>query len=187
MGTSGLIVATDLVAEAESTAFAQPHKHITRSVQLSNMSRHAPMVEEFDDDTDLPLPSRSLPDTGSRSAILEEIVDTDDDNDDGDGEDSDEAPELLDHSAIGGPALQPSARDRVTDITPYKKCANRLISNLMIRHCLSDTPHLGGHVSIQFTLMRSGHTGPVLGGYRDPRVCGGLLAKTSQMPALASG
>jgi hypothetical protein len=134
VGTSGLI-ATDLVAEAESTASAKPHKHITRSVQLSNMSRHAPIVEEFDDDTDLPLPSQSLPDTGSRSAILEEIVDTDDDNDDGDGEDSDEAPELLDHSAIGGPALQPSARDRVTDITPYKKCANRLISNL-IRHSL---------------------------------------------------
>lgn len=183
MGTSGLI-ATDLV-ESTCTASAKPHKHITRSVQLPNMSRPAAVIEEFDDDTDLPLPSRSLPDTGSRGAILEEIVDTDDDGD-GDGEDSDEVPELLDHSAIGGPALQPSSRDRVTDITPYKKCANRLISNL-IRHCLVDIPHLGGHVSIQFILMQKDHTGPVLGGYHDPRVCGGLLAKTSQMPALVSG
>ena len=83
------------------------------------MSRRAALVEEFDDDTDLPLPSRSLPDTGTRGAILEEIVDSNDD-----GEDSDNAPDLLDHTAIGGPALQSSARDtRVTDITPYKKCA----------------------------------------------------------------
>jgi hypothetical protein len=34
--------------------------------------------------------------------------------------------------------------------------------------------------------MQSDHTEPVLGGYRDPKVCGGPLAKTSQMPALAS-
>jgi signal recognition particle subunit SRP19 len=93
------------------------------------MSRRAAIVEEFDDDTDLPLPSRSLPDTGSRGVILEEIVDVDDDGDD--DEDSDEAPELLDHSAGGGPAPQPDARDgRVTDITPYKKCANPLITDI---------------------------------------------------------
>ena len=83
------------------------------------MSRRAAIVEEFDDDTDLPLPSRSLPDTGSRGAILEEIADSNDD-----GGDSDEAPDLLPPSAMGGSALQSSARDtRVTDITPYKKCA----------------------------------------------------------------
>ncbi|KAI0252937.1 signal recognition particle, SRP19 subunit [Lactifluus subvellereus] len=83
------------------------------------MSRRAAIVEEFDDDTDLPLPSRSLPHTGPRGAILEEIVDLDDDDD---GADSDDAPELLDHSSGGGPAPQPDARDgRVTDITPYKK------------------------------------------------------------------
>jgi signal recognition particle subunit SRP19 len=83
------------------------------------MSRHTAIIEEFDDDTDLPLPSRSLPDTGSRGAIIEEIA-----HSYGDGGDSDGVPELLDHSAISGPALQPSVRDtRVTDITPYKKCA----------------------------------------------------------------
>ena len=84
------------------------------------MSPRAAIIEEFDDDTDLPLPSRSLPNTGSRGAILEAIADSDDDA----GGDSDDAPELLDPSTIGGPAQQPSVRDtRVTDITPYKKYA----------------------------------------------------------------
>ncbi|KAF8271803.1 hypothetical protein EI94DRAFT_1770154 [Lactarius quietus] len=81
------------------------------------MSRRAAIVEEFDDDTDLPLPAHSLPNTGSRGAIIEEIVDSDDD-----GGDSDEAPELLDLPTSGGPALKPDTREgRVTDITPYKK------------------------------------------------------------------
>ncbi|KAI9444220.1 signal recognition particle SRP19 subunit [Lactarius indigo] len=81
------------------------------------MSRRAAIVEEFDDDTDLPLPSHSLPDTGSRGAIIEEIADSDDG-----GGDSDDAPELLNHSTSGGPALKPDTREgMVTDITPYKK------------------------------------------------------------------
>ncbi|KAH9974765.1 signal recognition particle, SRP19 subunit [Lactifluus volemus] len=90
------------------------------------MSRRAQIVEEFDDDTDLPLPSRSLPDTGSHGAILEKIVDLHIDEDDPDDDDDDdggseEAPELLAHSAGGGPASRSDARDgRVTDITPYK-------------------------------------------------------------------
>ena len=93
------------------------------------MSRRAAIVEEFDDDTDLPLPSRSLPDTGSRGAILEEIAHSDDD-----GGDSDEAPDLLQPSAIGGPAVHPSARDtRVTDITPYKKCAQTKHDGLLLQ------------------------------------------------------
>jgi hypothetical protein len=147
---------------------------------LSNMSRRAAIVEEFDDDTDLPLPSLSLPNT-SRGAIIEEIMDTDDDE----GGESEEAPELLDQSAIGG-STQPSVRDtRVTDITPYKKYANAMISNV-IGQWPTHSPHLGGHVFIQFTLMQSDRMEPVLGGYRDPRACGGLSAKTWQMPALAS-
>ena len=82
------------------------------------MSPRAAIVEESDDDTDLPLPSHSLPYTGSRGAIIEEIVDSDDG-----GGDSDEAPDLLDHSTSGGPALKPDTREgRVTDITPYKMC-----------------------------------------------------------------
>ena len=101
------------------------------------MSRRAAIVEEFDDDTDLPLPSHSLPDTGSRGAILEEIADSDNDDD---GEESDEAPDLLDHSVMGGPALPPSARDsRVTDITPYKKYASCPVSNMITQPLL--IPH----------------------------------------------
>ncbi|KAI0263056.1 signal recognition particle, SRP19 subunit [Gloeopeniophorella convolvens] len=80
------------------------------------MSRRAAIVEEFDDDTDLPLPSRSLPDTGARGAIIEEIPDSDDD-----GGDSDGAPELLDFSAVAGPAPHQPRDNSVTDITPYKK------------------------------------------------------------------
>jgi len=176
---SSRIVQPNLVTDGE----AVPNSLTSALRLIANMSRRAPIVEEFDDDTDLPLPSLSLPDTGSRGAILEEIADTDDDE----GGDSDDAPELLDPSAIGGSGLQPSARDtRVTDITPYKKYANDIISNV-IGQWPAHSPHLGGHVFIQFTSMQSDHMEPVLGGYRDPRVCGGLLAKTSQMPALASG
>jgi hypothetical protein len=153
------------------------------------MSRHAAIVEEFDDDTDLPLPSRSLPNTGSRGAILEEIANSDDD--DRGGESDDEAPELLDPSAVGGPALQPSVRDtRVTDITPFKKCAQKLA--LILKR---DRPHcpahlsssLGGRVFIRFTLMRSDRTQQVLGGSHGPRACGGLSARILRMPALAWG
>ena len=150
------------------------------------MSRRSAIVEEFDDDTDLPLPSRSLPHTGSSGAILEEIVDLDDDNDD--DADSDDAPELLDPSAGGGPALLPDARDgRVTDITPYKKYANPLIPD-MIRRWPANAPpsdmDLDGRVYTRFILMQSNHIELVLGGYRDPRVCGGLLAKISQTRVL---
>jgi hypothetical protein len=150
-----------------------------KRTQLSNMSRRAEIVEEFDDDTDLPLPSRLLPDTGSRGAILEKIVDLDVDEDDDDDADSDEAPELLDPSAGGSPASRPDARDgRVTDITPYKKCANLLITDMIYHWLTTHAPPsdmgLGGRVFIQFTLMRSDHMELVLGEYRDPRVCGGL-------------
>lgn len=149
------------------------------------MSRRSAIVEEFDDDTDLPLPSRSLPHTGSSGAILEEIVDLDDDNDD--DADSDDAPELLDPSAGGGPALLPDARDgRVTDITPYKKCARTTpISDVMGRCLAHISSSLGGRASIQSILMRSDRTQPVLGGFRDPRVCGGPLARILRTPALA--
>ncbi|KAI0938525.1 hypothetical protein AcW1_001762 [Taiwanofungus camphoratus] len=85
------------------------------------MSRRVAVVEEFDDDTDLPLPSRPLPNTGTRGAILEELSD-----------DEDDVPTLLEPTA--GPASPSQTqfksavpeRDEngsrtVTDITPYKK------------------------------------------------------------------
>jgi signal recognition particle subunit SRP19 len=93
------------------------------------MSRRTAIVEDFEDDTDLPLPARPLPNTGTKGAILEEISsDTDD-------------PELADFdyeegvntarpapprpTPTPGPAnLQPrppaALSGTVTDITPYK-------------------------------------------------------------------
>jgi signal recognition particle subunit SRP19 len=44
------------------------------------MSRRTAIVEDFDDDTDLPLPSRPLPNTGTRGPLLQE-VDSDEEDD----------------------------------------------------------------------------------------------------------
>jgi signal recognition particle subunit SRP19 len=64
------------------------------------MSRRARLEEvvedEFDDDTDLPLPSdRALKNTGTKGALLEEIRGAVDDDDSDEEEESDEAPELI--------------------------------------------------------------------------------------------
>ncbi|RPD56903.1 signal recognition particle, SRP19 subunit [Lentinus tigrinus ALCF2SS1-7] len=82
------------------------------------MSRRAAVVEEeFDDDTDLPLPNKPLPNTGAHGALLEEL----------DYSEDDDTPTLLGPTA--GPAspslpqFNPASGDgkTVTDITPYKK------------------------------------------------------------------
>ncbi|THU88900.1 signal recognition particle, SRP19 subunit [Dendrothele bispora CBS 962.96] len=81
------------------------------------MSRKAAIVEEFDDDTDLPLPNAPLPNTGARGPLLEEVISDDEDM---------EFP-----SQRAGPASPPSSqpyfrpdpsqpKNTVTDITPYK-------------------------------------------------------------------
>ncbi|KAF8899786.1 hypothetical protein CPB84DRAFT_1680990 [Gymnopilus junonius] len=94
------------------------------------MSRKAAIVEEFDDDTDLPLPSHPLPNTG-KGPLLEEI------RSDNDDDDFDLARETQRSSRGAGPAspsrypgsggaaddahgLPASNANRVTDITPYK-------------------------------------------------------------------
>jgi signal recognition particle subunit SRP19 len=46
------------------------------------MSRKTAIVEEFDDDTDLPLPSVSLPNTGTRGPLLEQLDYSDGNSDD---------------------------------------------------------------------------------------------------------
>lgn len=80
------------------------------------MSRRAAIIEEFDDDVDLPLPSRPLPNTGTRGAILQEITDVDDASDD------DEALDLVEPTAGPASPQGPShGTPVVTDITPYKK------------------------------------------------------------------
>ena len=85
-----------------------------------------PVIEEFDDDTDLPLPSHPLANTGAYDPILEEIP-----------SDEDDPPSLRKSSP--GPASfpQPQPRPRnvdgrsdhptVTDITPYKTYVSAVI------------------------------------------------------------
>jgi len=88
------------------------------------MSRRTAVVEEFDDDTELPLPNRPLPNTGSRGAILEELSD--------DAYSDDDVPPL--RAPTAGPASPSQMQFKapvperpehgaraVTDITPYKK------------------------------------------------------------------
>ena len=49
------------------------------------MSRRSQaVIEEFDDDTDLPLPNRPLPNTGSKGALLQSVDSDSDDESDSD-------------------------------------------------------------------------------------------------------
>jgi signal recognition particle subunit SRP19 len=87
------------------------------------MSRKAAIVEEFDDDTDLPLPSQPLPNTG-RGPLLQEI-----DIDDDDLEPSQQAGPASPTSQSqfrpdASGANRPEPKNTVTDITPYKTCVS---------------------------------------------------------------
>ncbi|KAF8551766.1 signal recognition particle, SRP19 subunit [Imleria badia] len=89
------------------------------------MARRTAVVEEFDDDTDLPLPSRSLL-TNTRGPLLEEIGASDDDDDSSDDPDeTTPGPASPSHSQFRpSPSLGPSVKppsNTVTDITPYKR------------------------------------------------------------------
>jgi len=93
------------------------------------MSRRTTTIEEFDDDTDLPLPSRALPNTGARGAILEEIgVDSDQEPDEDSGDEDYDLdlmePRGTQPSATGSASRQEGSnsgdRPTVTDIKPYK-------------------------------------------------------------------
>ncbi|KIJ14559.1 hypothetical protein PAXINDRAFT_176714 [Paxillus involutus ATCC 200175] len=90
------------------------------------MARRAAIVEEFDDDTDLPLPSRPL-NTNARGALLEEIGASDDEESADDSDEGTTAPGHASpsHSQFRPPAsLGPSDKppsNTITDITPYKK------------------------------------------------------------------
>jgi len=89
------------------------------------MSRRAAIVEEFDDDTDLPLPSMPLPNTGSRGPLLEELHIDDDQFNFNQSQSSRAGPaspprhNTQQDSASSGPHGADSV-NRVTDITPYK-------------------------------------------------------------------
>ena len=99
------------------------------------MSRKAAIVEEFDDDTDLPLPSHPLPNTGLHGPLIEELHISDDDDE-------------FEPSSRAGPASQspsgqipptsfgatkPESKNAVTDITPYKSCVSAPLQ-LWLRH-----------------------------------------------------
>ena len=107
---------------------SQFHHIPQREKNQKAMSRRtATIVEEFDDDTDLPLPNRALPNTGTRGAILEEIgSDREVGEDSGDEDDYPDLMELdsTQPSATGSASRQEGSnsgdRSTVTDIKPYK-------------------------------------------------------------------
>ncbi|KAJ8509394.1 hypothetical protein ONZ45_g8432 [Pleurotus djamor] len=80
------------------------------------MSRRTQIEEEFDDDTDLPLPSAPLPNTGTSGPLLQEIDISDDEIDPS----SRAGPASPSRPARGGPTEPPELKNTVTDITPYK-------------------------------------------------------------------
>ncbi|TDL19578.1 signal recognition particle, SRP19 subunit [Rickenella mellea] len=93
------------------------------------MSRRAAIIEEFDDDTDLPLPTHPpLPNLGERGALLEAVEDDDDAGvEDSDDDNAMNFPSFSSSGPTAGPASpslnQPGSRDAppsVSDITPYK-------------------------------------------------------------------
>ena len=90
------------------------------------MSRRAVIEEEFDDETDLPLPNKPLPNMGTRGAILEALSDDDDEQgDSGSGPAS--GPATPSHTQFKERSVPSEmAFNEVKDITPYKKCAYRL-------------------------------------------------------------
>lgn len=85
------------------------------------MSRRPIVVEEFDDDTDLPLPSHSLPNTGTRGAILEALSD----DEDGDSEPGPATPSYAhfqQREAAGGFTPPAATAQNVPKDGAYLKC-----------------------------------------------------------------
>ncbi|KAF8634846.1 hypothetical protein AX17_004094 [Amanita inopinata Kibby_2008] len=88
------------------------------------MSRKTAVIEEFDDDTELPLPHQLLPNTGAQGPLLEAVQSSDED-DDG------YYPPRAGPASPSGKSKSPfrppttdssrlSMKNTVTDITPYK-------------------------------------------------------------------
>ena len=125
----------------------------------------ATIVEDFDDDTDLPLPSRPLPNTGTKGALIKSV---DSDDSDPESDDDDDGLSAARQSAFNpGPAspsqLSPGfgaqspqqLNPTVSDLTPYKKCilppSTQLIYFFPFHLGLIKLLFLGGHVSTQYT------------------------------------
>ena len=82
--------------------------------------RRTAIVEEFDDDTDLPLPNRPLPDRGAHGPVLEELHISDDEFEPIRNAGPASPPRQRFQRPTG--ANEPGASATVTDVTPYKKC-----------------------------------------------------------------
>ena len=168
------------------------HVHL-RYISQTNMSRRAAIVEEFDDDTDLPLPSLPLPNTGSRGPLIQELHISDDEL-----EPSPQAGPVsppLRQSHFSESTSKPSENQRnVTDITPYKTSVVslslffspppvRLLSwgNCYWTWSKDEIAYLGGRVFIQFIWMQNVHMGLVKDGLSEGKAYGGPLAKILRM------
>ena len=155
------------------------------------MSRRAAIVEEFDDDTDLPLPSLPLPNTGSRGPLLQELHISDDEFEPSQSAGPVSPPRL---SHLSESTSKPSENQRnVTDITPYKTSVLssffsplRLLpwGTIIELDLKSKSLYLGGRVFIQFISMQSVHMDLVKDGLSEPKVYGGPLAKILPMPQI---
>ncbi|KAF9260550.1 signal recognition particle, SRP19 subunit [Marasmius fiardii PR-910] len=85
------------------------------------MSRRAAIVEEFDDDTDLPLPNKPLANTGFSGPLLQEIgSDNDDDDPFQAGPASPPSTRSQFKPNVGDSSDHMNLKNSVTDITPYK-------------------------------------------------------------------
>lgn len=138
------------------------------------MARRTAVVEEFDDDTDLPLPSRPLL-TNVRGPLLEEIG-TSDDEDTSDDLDESAAGPASPPNAQFRPALGQSAKppsNTITDITPYKKFV------FFLPHSLALILGTGGRAYIRYTSTQSGPMAQASAESHAKRAFGGPSARTS--------
>jgi hypothetical protein len=142
------------------------------------MSRRAAIVEEeFDDDTDLPLPSHPLPNTGTIGPLLQELNISDDEFD---------PPPNQRAGPASPPSAQPTFRvppgydikDSVTDLTPYKKFVRYSCTEITLMLLFA-----AGHASTQFISTPSAPTGLGSGAYRGSMPFGGHSARISQTRA----
>ena len=110
------------IPSAGHFALALASHILSTTTNFNRMSRRAVIEEEFDDDTDLPLPNNTLPNLGTKGAILEALSDDDDEQGDS-GPGSASGPATPSHTQFKGSHASPDmAFNEVKDITPYKKC-----------------------------------------------------------------
>lgn len=88
------------------------------------MSRRAVVVEDFDDETDLPLPNRPLPNTGTRGAILEAVSDSEDEGDSEAGPATPSYAHFKERESAGGFAPGTGLAQNIPKDGAYLKCVS---------------------------------------------------------------